>query len=271
MNLHAHARRQRMNPERRIARILRWYKRRPSPRLRDAIVRHYLPWIEQHAKRLHRKLPASVTVGDLISDASLGLLDAIEAFIPGKAKFETFGRPRVVGAMLDGLRSRDEVSRSLRSTARKLDAAVETLRKLSGGEPTPQQVADYLNVPLKAYLQQTRRVRRTSVRSLSDVRFSREHGRRDAEMPVAAAAAAAAAGRGDSDPRLHVNREAVKELVSKGLSRAERLVVVLYYYESLSMKEIGRVLDLSEARVCQIHASVLARLKARLTADELRV
>jgi RNA polymerase sigma factor for flagellar operon FliA len=86
-------------------------------------------------------------------------------------------------------------------------------------------------------------------------------------MPVDAAAA----GRGVLDPRLHVNREAVKELVGKGLSRAERLVVILYYYESLSMKEIGRTLDLSEARVSQMHSSVLARLKARLTEDELRV
>jgi RNA polymerase sigma factor for flagellar operon FliA len=68
-----------------------------------------------------------------------------------------------------------------------------------------------------------------------------------------------------------VNREAVKELVSKGLSRAERLVVILYYYESLSMKEIGRALDLSEARVSQIHSSVLLRLRATLTADELRL
>jgi RNA polymerase sigma factor for flagellar operon FliA len=256
-----------MDPERRIARILRWYKRWPSEGVRDAIVKHYLPWLERQARRLHRKLPASVAIGDLISDASLGLLDAIEAYTPGKSKFETFGRPRIVGAMLDGLRSRDEVSRSLRATSRKLDAAVETLRKLTGGEPSPHQVADYLKLPLKTYLQKERQARRTNVRSLSDVRFSRRHGR-ESEFPVDAAAAA---GRGGTDPRTHVDREAVKELVGKGLSRAERLVVILYYYESLSMKEIGRVLDLSEARVSQMHSSVLARLRARLTADELRV
>lgn len=264
-----------MNPEHvkehRIARILRWYKRRPSACLRDAIVQHYFPWLERQARRLHRKLPASVAVGDLVSDGSLGLLDAIETFTPGKSKFETFGRRRIVGAMLDGLRSRDEVSRSLRATSRKLGNAVEVLRNLTGGEPSPQQVADYLNIPLKKYLQTEQQVRRSSVRSLSDVgggggRSSRHHGR-DADMPVDAAAA----GRSVLDPRLHVNREAVKELVGKGLSRAERLVVVLYYYESLSMKEIGRTLDLSEARVSQIHSSVLARLKARLTEDELRV
>jgi RNA polymerase sigma factor for flagellar operon FliA len=258
-----------MDPERRMARILRWYKRRPSAGVRDAIVKHYFPWLERHAKRLHRKLPASVAVGDLISDASLGLLDAIEAFTPGKSKFETFGRRRIIGAMLDGLRSRDEASRSLRTTSRKLDAAVETLRKLSGGEPTPQQVADYLNIPLKTYLKKQQQARRTNVRSLSDVRFSRHDGR-DAEIRFDGAASAAGRA-GVTDPRLHVNRECVKELVSKGLSRAERLVVILYYYESLSMKEIGRVLDLSEARVSQMHSSVLARLKARLTADELRV
>jgi RNA polymerase sigma factor for flagellar operon FliA len=247
---------------------LRWYKRRPSARLRDAIVKHYLPWLERQARRLHRKLPASVTVGDLVSDGSLGLLDAIEAYSPEKSKFETFGRRRIVGAMLDGLRSRDEVSRSLRATSRKLGNALETLRNLTGGEPSPQQVADHLSIPLKKYLQVQQEVRRSSVRSLSDVRhFSRHHGRDGADMPVDAAAA----GRGVLDPRLHVNREAVKELVGKGLSRAERLVVVLYYYESLSMKEIGRTLDLSEARVSQLHSSVLARLRARLTAEELRV
>jgi RNA polymerase sigma factor for flagellar operon FliA len=248
----------------RIGRIWKWYKRRPSSRVREAIIEHYYSLLVREAQKLHRKLPASVVVGDLISDGSLGMLDAIEAFEPGKAKFETFGRRRIVGAMLDGLRSRDDVSRSLRTTARKLDAAVESLRNMTGGEPTPQQVAAFLHMPLEKYLHKEQQTRRSNVRSLSDLGVSR-HGRERGPSIDSVASSR------QLDPRAYVDREAVKEVVMKGLTRAERLIVVLYYYEAMSMKQIGQVLELSEARICQMHQSLLARLKARISPDQLRV
>src|SRR4051794_10480205 len=99
---------------RRIERIWRRYKRRPSNRLRDVLVEHYYALVTRHAKRLRTRLPVSVEVDDLTSDGTLGLLDAIERYVPGKSSFKTFSSKRIRGQMLDGLRSRDPVSRQTR-------------------------------------------------------------------------------------------------------------------------------------------------------------
>src|SRR5271168_4749656 len=98
-----------MDAKRKIARILRWHKRRPSVCLRNQIVDHFMYLIDRQAKRLHIRLPASVDLGELASDGFLGLLDAIDRFEPGKSQFPTFACRRIHGAMLDGLRSRDPI------------------------------------------------------------------------------------------------------------------------------------------------------------------
>ena len=253
-----------MDSRRRIERIWRWYKRRPSVCVRNAIVEHYYEMLKREAERLHRKLPASVAIDDLISDGGFGLLEAIESFSPGRSRFETFGRRRIHGAMLDGLRSRDEISRTMRSTARKLEAARDEIRGSTGGEPTPQQVAERLGLPMEEYLRLERQARGNKMHSLSSAPSSRMD--RDELLFVDSIA-----DQRQVDPRRHLDHESVKTLVTTGFSRAERLIIVLYYYEQMNMREIGQVLDLSESRVCQMHSAILKRLRAHLRPEELMV
>ena len=249
--------------QRRIGRLWGWYKRRPSRRVRDAIVHHYYALLEAEAKRLHRKLPSSVALGDLISDGALGLLEAIESFTPGVSKFETFGRRRILGAMLDGLRSRDDVSRSTRTTARTINEAIDRLRQMNGAEPRPHDVAAELGMSLETYTRKTRETRHGTIRSLASATGTRPRVDDDRSLS-------------DSlpddrqvDPAVHLARQTMKDLITTGMTRADRLIVILYYYEELTMNQIGRTLDLSESRVSQMHKSLIARLRAQVCAEDL--
>lgn len=239
----------------RIKEVWGTYKASPTPELRNELMEHYLPLVHKCAQRLHQKLPAVVQIDDLVSAGVLGLMDAIEAFEPDRSiKFATFSALRIRGAILDELRSMDWAPRQARNWARKLENAGRDLQADLGRSPTDQEMASHLKLTENDYEHVCRTSRSITFTSLSRRRENTGDG--DEMEPYLSVPDERAA-----DPVVDTQRRFLKGYVTRGLSRAERLLVTLYYYENLTMREVGQVLDLSESRVSQLHSQIITRLR----------
>lgn len=225
---------------------------------RNHLLENYLSIVKYTAERLYAKLPDEVELDDLISAGIFGLMDALNAFDPGRGvKFETYCAPRVRGAILDELRSMDWVPRLVRARAHRLGEARQALEASLGREPEENELAKKLRVSMREFQKLQRDARAVGVVSLSRKWFETDSHKEVREIDVLE-------DRKSDDP-LHVaQRKDIREMVTRGLSRAERLIVLLYYFEEMTMKEIGETLDLSESRVSQMHSAVLSRLKVQL-------
>ena len=234
------------------------YKGSPSEALRNVLMEKYLPLVRYNAERIHSKLPDEVDVDDLMSAGIFGLVDAIDAFdLERGVKFETYCAPRIRGAILDELRAMDWVPRLVRARSSQVDGARKSLEMQLGRKPTEQEIAEKMNLDRAEYDKIRKDAGAVTMVSLSHKRYETDSSKDVREIDVL------------EDPRQvnplsAVQQRDLKEMITKGLSRAERLIVVLYYYEQMTMKEIGVTLDLSESRVSQMHSSILARLKAQL-------
>jgi len=234
------------------------YRENPTEALRNQLVEQYLPLVRYNAERVHTKLPDEVDIDDLMSAGIFGLMDAIDGFDPNRGiKFETYCAPRIRGAILDELRSMDWVPRLVRSRSSQVDGARKSLEMELGRVPTEQEVAQKLGVDESEYDKIRKDSSAVGVVSLSRKWFETDSSKDVREIDVLEDAK-------QINPLTTAQKRDLKDIVTKGLSRAERLIVILYYYEQMTMKEIGTTLDLSESRVSQMHSSVLARLKAQL-------
>jgi RNA polymerase sigma factor for flagellar operon FliA len=239
----------------RIKIVWQTYKTAPTPEFRNELMEHYLPLVNKCAQRLHQKLPAVVQIDDLVSAGVLGLMDAIEAFEPGRAiKFATFSALRIRGAILDELRSMDWAPRQARNWARKMENASRELQADLGRQPTDAEMAQHLKITDNEYEHVARTSRSVTFTSLSRRREGNSEG--DEMEPYLSVPDERAL-----DPMQESQRRFLKGYVTRGLSRAERLLVTLYYYENLTMREVGQVLDLSESRVSQLHSQIISRLR----------
>lgn len=220
----------------------------------DQLVSAYRHLVDYQVQRLLVDLPASVDRDDLISEAQIGLIDAINRFDPGKqVKFETYASIRIRGAIVDYLRKLDWAPRSLRQRAREIGQVELALEQDLGAPPSEEQVARRLGMNLAQYH-----------RTLSDISVLNVLSFRDLEE-------------GEGEFQLKSEREAPEDETRRRdfirclgqaietLPERERLVLDLYYRRQLSLKEIGSVLDLSESRICQIHSSAVVKLRAVLT------
>ena len=227
--------------------------------MRNYLMEKFLPLVRYNAERIHTRLPDEVDIEDLMSAGIFGLMDAIDAFdLERKVKFETYCAPRIRGAILDELRSMDWVPRLVRSRTSKVDQVRQSIEKATGRSATDDEVATALNVQGEEFDKLKRDSSAVSTRSLTQRCFPGDGGGKDVrEIDVVKDEA-------QSNPITEIQRRDLKDLITKGLSRAERLIVILYYYEGMTMKEIGSTLDLSESRVSQMHSSILARLKAQM-------
>jgi len=234
------------------------YKKKATEENRNVLLEHYLALVKYNAERIHTKLPDEVDVEDLMSAGIFGLMDAIDGFdMERGVKFETFCAPRIRGAILDELRAMDWVPRLVRSRSSIVDKARKSIEKATGVTPTEDEIAQKLDVSKDEFAKIRKDAGAVHVTSLSRKWFETDSNKDVREIDIL------------KDPRQvnplsQVQRRDLKDLITKGLSRAERLIVVLYYYEEMTMKEIGTTLDLSESRVSQMHSSILARLKAQL-------
>jgi len=241
-----------------VKKLWKAFEENPSQRLRNYFMERYLPLVRYNAERIYARLPDEVDIEDLMSAGLFGLMDAISAFdLERGVKFETYCAPRIRGAILDELRTMDWVPRLVRSRSAKVDQARNALAMKLGRKPTQQEIAEHLGVDSEEYKKIHRDGRPTSVVSLSRSYNQSDGNRELREIDVIK-------DRSQTNPLTQTQRRDLKDLITKGLSRAERLIVVLYYYEEMTMKEIGATLDLSESRVSQMHSSILARLKAQM-------
>lgn len=241
-----------------IDRMWSQYLKRRSVKTRNKIVVHYSSLVHSQAARLSRKLPAQVSYDEICSAAFDGLIEAVEAYDPSrKAKFETFCQQRICGAVMDWLRSLDPQSRTVRTFEKRRLSTLEQLDTEFGRTPSQHEVADRMGVSLDRYDHLSRLSQLGK-----EVHFSALEPSTDRQSQGNSRSWDVGDGK-QSDPSTKVGRELLLDFITRGLVQEERLVLVLYYYEGLTMAEIGVILDLSESRVSQIHKEVLTRLRQR--------
>ena len=237
----------------------REYKKTHEPAMRNRLVERYLSLVRYNSERIWAKLPDGVDLQDLIQAGTFGLMGAIDSFDLSKGvKFETYCAARIRGAILDELRNMDWVPRLVRSRARQLDEATRTLEISLGRAPTEPEIAHQLGMSMDEYRKLRREATAVGVVSLSRKWFETDSHKDICEIDLLE-------DKRGSDPLGSMQKKDVRLLVTRGLSRQERLILLLYYYEDMTMKEIGAALDLSESRVSQMHSSIVARLKAKLS------
>ncbi len=226
--------------------------------LRNTLIEAYTHLVRYNAERLRSRLPDGVDIDDLISAGVFGLMDAIDAFdMERGVKFETYCVPRIRGAMLDELRTMDWVPRLVRSKASKLGEATKSLEKRYGRYPTDNELAEYMQLPLEELEKLKCEAAAVGLVSLNKKWYETDSYKDVREIDILE-------DKKGEDPTRRIQKGDLMRLVTKGLNRNERLIIILYYYEELTMKEIGQTLDLSESRVSQMHTSIVQRLQEQL-------
>ncbi len=226
--------------------------------LRNRLIERYLPLVRYNGERIWQRLPDGVELDDLISAGVFGLMDAIDAFdMERGVKFETYCVPRIRGAMLDELRCMDWVPRLVRSKASKLNAAMRKLENRLGRAPTEVELAAQLEITVPELEKMVNDANAVNLISLNKKWYETDSYKDVREIDILE-------DKKGEDPTRRIQKNDLMRLVTKGLNRNERLIIILYYYEELTMKEIGATLDLSESRVSQMHSSIVARLQQQL-------
>ncbi len=239
--------------------VWREYKRTHDRLLRDRILEHYLPIVRFNAERIHVKLPSEVELDDLIQAGVFGLADAVESFdLDRGVKFETFCSPRIRGAILDELRNNDWVPRLVRSRHQQLLRATNTLINELERAPSDKELAQRLNVNKQDFERIKRDANAVGMLPLSRklAESNTQHGPESDFLE----------DRRSVDPVDEAQKRDLRAMLNEFLDYVEQLVLVLYYYEGLTMKEIGVTLYLSESRVSQMHSAILDRLRRKLAA-----
>jgi RNA polymerase sigma factor for flagellar operon FliA len=226
--------------------------------LRNQLMERFLSLVRYNAERVWAKLPEGVDLNDLISAGVFGLMDAIDAYdLERGVKFETYCVPRIRGAMLDELRTMDWVPRLVRSKASKLEAARKQVEARLGRPPSDIELAEKMQLSSAEFDKHKSDASAVNLVSLNKKWYETDSYKDVREIDILED------GKGE-DPTRSIQKRDLMKLVTKGLNRNERLIVILYYYEELTMKEIGNTLGLSESRVSQMHSSIVARLKDQL-------
>ncbi|OHD12916.1 MAG: RNA polymerase sigma factor WhiG [Spirochaetes bacterium GWB1_48_6] len=238
------------------------YKKNRDPKIRESFIKQYAPLVRYVAGKVAMGLPQNVDYDDLVGYGVFGLIDAIDKFDPEKhVKFKTYAVTRIRGSIFDELRATDWVPRSVRQKSREVDEAILHLESKLGRSATDKEVAQHMGVSESDYNETIMKISGTSVLSLNDVWYSGDDSDKvsivdSIESPTAL------------NPDHIVEREEIKKVIVEALSDLpdkEKKVLILYYYEDLTLKEIGKVLEVTESRVSQLHTKAIARLRARLT------
>ena len=255
----------RSDPRADVSALWARYKQDDDSAARDALILNYSPLVKYVAGRLASGLPQSVDTADLISYGIFGLIDAIKKFDPGRAiKFETYAIARIKGAIIDELRALDWVPRSVRSRAREIEASYIALENQFKRVPSDQEVANHMGVTLKDFHAILTKLSYTSVVSFEELWVG---GDKDEGQ------SALGSIKDDSaeDPVAIFESVEIKDILAGAIERLperEKTVIALYYYEGLTLKEIGQVLGVTESRVSQLHTKAVLRLRARLHAAQ---
>jgi RNA polymerase sigma factor for flagellar operon FliA len=227
---------------------------------KDRLILEYAPLIKYIAQKIAARLPANIELDDLISSGVIGLMDAVDKYDSSRDnKFKTYAEFRIRGGILDELRAQDWVPRSVREKAKQLERVYQKIEHDRGRHATDEEVCQELNITPQEFFHLLNEVRSVSLLSYDDIsNFSKAdkksfHGMSD--------------GGRVGTPLNEVTSGYLKKVIAdsiRDLPEKQRLVLSLYYYEDLNLKEIGRVLDVTESRVSQLHTQAIIKLKSRL-------
>ncbi len=245
--------------------VWRRYKEHNDPQARDELILAYSPLVKYVAGRMGSGLPPHIEEADLVSYGLLGLISALERFDPSRhVKFETYAIARIKGSILDELRALDWVPRSVRSWARKVEAAVTTLENRLGRAPTDEEVAAELGVPAEEFQEILNQISCSTIVALDEFWDTAVSGQEKAALIETIEDKEA------RDPLQEFRTSALRKTLADAIRRLperERVVIGLYYYEGLTLKEIGEVLGVTESRVSQLHTKAILRLRGRIKED----
>ncbi len=242
--------------------IWKEFKKKKTSVLRDKIIRKYMPLVKYVAGKVSIGLPSSMEFDDLVGFGQFGLLDAINKYdLDKKVKFKTYAVTRIRGAIIDEMRQLDWVPRSVRQKSREIEDVISSLESRLSRPATDEEIAREMNISVEDYQHTVMKISGTSVLSLNDVWYS---GDDSDHLSI-----------GDSiespqslNPDVQVEREEIRKVIIQAINELpekEKMVIVLYYHEDLTFKEIGQVLEVSESRISQLHANANLHLRAKLT------
>lgn len=241
------------------------YQQGGDVEVRDALILHYSPLVKYVASRVAVGLPQNVEQSDLVSYGMFGLIDAIDKFEPGRGfKFETYAISRIKGAILDELRSIDWVPRSVRAKVRAVEKAYAKLETRFGRSPSDEEVSKELGWTETQFQHTLSQISTVGLAALDEILVV--GGERGESLTLGDTIAD-----GSHGPMGAFEVAELRQLLAQainGMPEREKIVLTLYYYESLTLAEIGRVLGVTESRVCQIHTKAVLQLRSRLTGME---
>ncbi|MDR1251220.1 MAG: RNA polymerase sigma factor WhiG [Treponema sp.] len=238
------------------------YRKTRDPAIRETFIKQYAPLVKYVAGKVAMGMPHNVEFDDLVGFGVFGLIDAIDKYDPGKnVKFKTYAVTRIRGAIFDELRQIDWVPRSVRQKSREIESAISSLEAQLGRTASDQEIAGSLGMDEAEYLKIIQKISGTSILSLNDVWFS---GDENDKVSI-----------GDSiespsslNPDVMVEKDEIRRVIVEAISELpdkEKKILVLYYYEDLTLKDIGRVLEVTESRVSQLHTKAILHLRSKLT------
>ena len=238
------------------------FKKTKSSVIRDKFIRQYMPLVKYVAGKVSSGMPDNVEFDDLVGFGQFGLLDAINKYDPEKnVKFKTYAVTRIRGAIFDELRELDWVPRSVRQKSREIEDTIVELEAKLGRTASDSEIAKAMGMTESEYESTIMKVSGTSILSLNDVWYSGDDSEHlsigdNIEAP------------NSLNPDVIVEREEIRKVIIQAINELpenEKMVIVLYYHEDLTFREIGQVLNVSESRISQLHSKANVRLKAKLT------
>lgn len=229
---------------------------------KKAFIEKYIPLVKKIAARFAMRIPPSVTLDELVSAGHLGLIDAAGKFDPERhVNFETYASFRIKGAILDELRNLDNYSRSLRQKTQQIEKAIALVEKLKGEPAEEDEVAEELGVTIEEYQNMLTEVHSVAFFSLdASIKNSFNHNQTSGTTFKEQL-------KGTDNPEKTLNQSELKKVIAEAidsLSEKEKTIITLYYYEELTLKEIGEIFERTESRICQIHSASILKLKAKL-------
>ncbi len=229
-------------------------------KLRDQLIMDYAPLIRFVAQRIASRLPSNIDIDDLISAGVIGLMDAIEKYDPSRDnKFKTYAEFRIRGAILDELRSQDWVPRSVRDKAKRIERTYAELEQRFGRAVTDAELSEALGIDLDEYHDMVSKVKAVALLSVDDLTLPYQHERKSLLESLESSST--------KSPFSQLKSKSVRKILMSNieeLPEKQKLVLSLYYYEDLNLKEIGRILEVTESRVSQLHTQAVERLRLKL-------
>jgi len=242
----------------------RWleYRKTRNPAIREAFIKQYAPLVKYVAGKVAMGMPSNVEFDDLVGFGVFGLIDAIDKYDPDKnVKFKTYAVTRIRGAIFDELRQIDWVPRSVRQKTREIEATISSLEAQLGRTASDQEIAGALGMNEDEYLKTIQKISGTSILSLNDVWFSGDEKDRVSIVDSIESPSSL-------NPDVMVEKEVMRQVIIAAINELpdkEKKILILYYYEDLTLKDIGKVLEVTESRVSQLHTKAILHLRSKLT------